>query len=76
MGMITLRVSQEEEAVFKGYAGNRGMKLSQLFMESKPGPIEKEYDIQTHRENLAKKKQKKILDFDEAKGQWKGLKCF
>ena len=53
MGMITLRVSQEEEAVMKGYAESRGMSLSQLMRESILGLIEDEYDIQAYSEYLA-----------------------
>jgi len=71
MGMISLRVSQEEEAVMKGYAESRGMSLSQLMRESILGLIEDEYDIKAYSEYLAYKDSCKMLSFDEAKELWK-----
>lgn len=50
MSTISIRLNQQEEELFKGYAELTGENLSTLFKEALKKNIEDEYDIQVYKE--------------------------
>lgn len=50
MGTVTVRLNQEEEAFFKGYAQLKGESLSSLFKKALEGKIEDELDVAIYQE--------------------------
>ncbi|WP_289759950.1 type II toxin-antitoxin system RelB family antitoxin [Lactobacillus taiwanensis] len=49
MGNISIRLNNEEEKYFKGYAKITGKNLSTLFKQSLEDRIETEYDLKLYR---------------------------
>lgn len=50
MATISIRLNQQEEELFKGYAEITGENLSTLFKEALKKSIDDEYDLQAYKE--------------------------
>ena len=50
MATISIRLNQQEEELFKGYAELTGENLSTLFKEALKKSIDDEYDLQVYKE--------------------------
>ena len=50
---VSLRLTDQDEQLFKAYAQMNGISLSELFRSSVLEKIEDEYDLAVYRESLA-----------------------
>ena len=50
MATISIRLNQQEEELFKGYAELTGENLSTLFKEALKKSIDDEYDLQVYKD--------------------------
>ena len=55
--IISLRISDEDAALFRKYAELNGVSLSEMIRQSVISRIEKEYDMETYREALSQHKE-------------------
>lgn len=55
MGMISIRLTDEEERVFKSFADSKELNLSDLVRKAITEKIEDEYDLKAYNEYLENK---------------------
>ena len=75
MANISIRLNQQEEELFKGYAELTGENLSTLFKEALKKSIDDEYDLQVYKEAYKEYQQDPVTishaDFKKELGFWK-----
>ncbi|MBP2623017.1 type II toxin-antitoxin system RelB family antitoxin [Streptococcus oricebi] len=68
MATISLRLNQQEEEFFRGYAGLTGKTLSELFKTALAEQIENELDLKLYHEALAEHEaDPQTVSFDDFK---------
>ncbi|MBQ7242320.1 MAG: CopG family transcriptional regulator [Firmicutes bacterium] len=71
---VSLRLSEEDEKLFKDYAKNNNITLSELIRRAVYEMIEDEYDLQVYREALAEYEKDPVSYTHEEVGRMLGLK--